>query len=143
MGIAGNAAITNHDIGLVGKDGRNQPGNVGPFVLAIGIGVDDDIRASGKRRIKATLEGGGQAPVAAMADDMVGAEPPGDIGRAIVAAIVDHQHFDPVDPVDPARQRHQRLGQGLGLVEAGNLNDQLGHGAPPLRRSNYRPVTQC
>ena len=130
MGVVAHAAITDHQIGFVRHNRRNQRGDVLADILPIGVGVDDDISASRKRSINAALKGGGQPAVAAVADYVMDSEPAGDIGSAIVAAIVDHQHFDHVHPGQTPGQRDQRFRQAFRLVETRDLDDQLSHVAP-------------
>src|SRR5690606_41859492 len=58
------------DVRFSGDDWRDEPGDVGAFVLSVGIGVDDDVRAGGESRVDSAAEGGGESPVAAMAHDV-------------------------------------------------------------------------
>ena len=109
---------------------RDQLGNVFTGILAIGIGVDDDVCASGQRRINAALECSCKTAVAAVMDDVVYPEPARDIGGAIVAAIVNHQHFDNVHPGQAPGQGNQRVRQAFSLVETRDLDDQLRHLCP-------------
>ena len=50
-----------------------------------------------------------------------------DVRCPVAGSIVDDQCFYLIDPLDLARQVCQRFWQCVGLVEAGNLDDQL-HG---------------
>ena len=52
-------------------------------------------------------DGEGEAPVAAVADNVFHAKSARDFGGAVMAAIIDHQHFDSIYPVDPPGQGHQ------------------------------------
>ena len=60
-------------------------------------------------------------------DDVVDAVRPRHLRGGVVGAVVDHQPLDAVDAGDPPRQVGQRGGQRLGFVQAGNLDDELGH----------------
>ena len=83
-----------------------------------------------QRCVNAAAEGGGEAAVAAVADHVVHAPAARHLGGAVAAAVVDDQELDRVDPLDPPGKRGDRFGQRAGLVEAGYLDDQLGHVAP-------------
>ncbi len=60
-----------------------------------------------------------------MRDDVVDAERPGDLDRAVAAAVVDHEPLDDVDARDLAGQIGDGERQRLLLVEARDLDDQL------------------
>src|SRR5690606_345291 len=121
---------SDNDVRFSGDDWRDEPGDVGAFVLSVGIGVDDDVRARGESRVDSAAEGGGEAPVAAMAHDVLHAPPASDLGGGVRAPIVDHEEFDRVDAVDPPGQGGDGVGKGASFVETRNLDDQLGHDAP-------------
>src|SRR5690554_534147 len=60
-----------------------------------------------------------------MADDMIHAALAGYIHGAIGGAVIDDQPLDLGNTRHLARQISQRRGEGMFLVEAGNLNDQF------------------
>src|SRR6185312_540526 len=62
-----------------------------------------------------------------------------DLGGIVSGAIVDDQPFDRVETGDLARQLGQRDGQRLGLVKAGDLDDEF-HGGLFLVREPNRYV---
>ena len=134
MHVVGHAAVADHDVGVPGDHRGGDPGDVLAGVLAVGIGVYDHISAGGERDVEAALEGGGQPAVAPMTDDMVDAAATGDLGSTVAAAVVYHQHFDLVDSRDLPRQGSERGRQRGGFIEAGNLDDELGHRRASLNR---------
>ena len=99
-----------------------------PDVLVVGVGVDDEVGAELQRRVDAGHEGGGQALAAPEPDHVLHAVRARDLGRAVARPVVDDEHLDAVDARQASRQVAQRARKRLGLVEAGDLDDQLGHG---------------
>jgi hypothetical protein len=65
------------------------------------------------------------SPIARQPHDVMHAQRRGHCGRAVAAAVVDHQVFDRIDPGQRPRQRRHRLRQRALLVIAGNLDDAL------------------
>ena len=117
-------------------------------VLVVGVGVDDHVGAELERRVEPGREGARQPGVHGEAQQIGRAGAPRDLGRAVGRAVVDDEGLDDVDAGNAARQRRQRLGEHLLLVEARDLDDELPHrvdrratlaaeprGAPALRRS--------
>ena len=119
-----------------------QQRDVAAGVLVVGVGVDDVVGAQLERGVDAGSEGRGQPLAAAEADHVVDAAGAGDLGRAVARAVVDHQPLDDVDAGDGGRQVAQRAGERLGLVQARDLDDQLGH-APTSRSMTPSQVTSA
>lgn len=95
------------------------------MVLVIGIGVDDDIRATCQTGFDTRREGIGKATIAGMSYDVVNAVFLGDLDRFIRASVIDDQLFDAVEVCDGPRQITQRYRQCFGFVVARNLDNQL------------------
>src|SRR5690606_2412798 len=66
-----------------------------------------------------------QTTIALLPHDIVSAMIACDVGGAVGRSIVDHQDFDAIDTVDPSRNGGDGRRQRLGLVVAGDLDDQL------------------
>ena len=71
------------------------------------------------------LEAGGEALVVRQPDDVVDAAGARDLDRLVARAVVDDQPFDRVEAVDLPREVGKDEREGLLLVEAGDLDDQL------------------
>ncbi len=99
----------------------------------VAVRIDDDVRAEGEAGIEARLEGGGEALVARVRDD-VRAEHRRDGGGLVRTAVVDDDDLNLVDAGDRLRQVGEDGGEALFLVVARYLNDQFHARAPP--RSN-------
>ncbi len=89
MFVPADATVADDDIRFTRGDRRDQRLDVVAMILAVGIGVDDDVSTRRERRVEARLKGGGEAPVAAVADDVVDAVLAGDLARSVGAAVVD------------------------------------------------------
>ena len=132
-------AVADHHVGVAGDDRRDELGDVGPVVLVVGVGVDDHVGAELQRRVQARLEARRQALVVGQADDVVDAVLARDLDRAVGRAVVDDQPLDDVEARQLARQVAQRDGEGLLLVQAGDLDDEL-HGDALTVRYRARGV---
>ena len=58
-------------------------------------------------------------------NDMICAGFAGDFNRVIFAAVINNKDFDLVKTLNGAGDQSQCLGEGLGLVVAGDLNDKF------------------
>ncbi len=125
MRIVGGAAVADDDVGAAVEDRRDDPGDILSDILTVGVGVDDDVGARRERGIDARAECGGETAVGAVAYDMVHAPHARDLCRIVGAAVVDDEDFDRVDTVDLAGQGRERRGEVFGLVQTGNLDDEL------------------
>ena len=119
------------------EDRSDDRGDILARILAVSIGIDDDIGARRQRCLDTRAERRSEATVGAVADDVMHPPHARNLRRVVGAAVVDHQYLDRVDAVDPARQRGERRGKVFSLVQAGNLDDQL-HRAP-LREAPAGP----
>ena len=99
--------------------------DVGAVVLVVGVGVDDHVRAELQRRVDAGLESGGQALVVRQAHEMVDAVGARDRDGVVGRAVVDDEPLDDVEALHRAGQVSERLRELVGLVEAGDLDDEL------------------
>jgi hypothetical protein len=118
-------AVADHHVGLARDDRSDQLGNVGAEVLVVGVGVDDHVGAELQAGIEAGLEGRGEPLVVGEADDVIDAVSPRHLDGVIGRAVVDHEPLDLFharDLTGEVSERGRKLG---GLVEAGNLNDEL------------------
>ena len=127
MGIVGDAAVTDHDIGTALDDRRDDGRDILARILAVGVGVDDNVGPGAQRGVEPRLEGGGKAAIGAVADDVMCAPHARDLRRVVGAAIVDDEDLDRIDSGNAARQRGERRRQILRLVQAGNLDNQFRH----------------
>jgi len=58
MRIVAYAAVSDDDIGFTGQNRRDQLADIAAFILIVGIGIDDDVRAFGQRLVDPGLESG-------------------------------------------------------------------------------------
>ena len=100
MGIVAHAAVADDDVRLAADDRRDQCCYVAAVILIVGVGVDDDVGAFGKRAVHPRAEGGGEAAVGAVADDVMDAQPRGDLAGFVPAAVVDDQILDDIHALD-------------------------------------------
>ena len=133
-------AILRPDVGLAGENRRDQARDVRARVLIVAVGVDDDVRAAGESVIDAGPESLRQALVALVPHDVMDAERLRHLDGAVAGAIVDDLQLEPLDSVVLAGNVRERLRQGLLLVEAGDLDDQL-YGRFHGQRHRRRPAT--
>jgi hypothetical protein len=94
-------------------------------VLVVGVGVDDDVGAELERGVEPGLEARGQALVVGEPDDVVDAVRARDLDGPVGRPVVDDQPLHDVEARDLAREVGQRDGEGLLLVQARDLDDQL------------------
>ena len=73
----------------------------------------------------AGLKAGGQPLVVRQAHEVIDAVRARDGDRVVGGAVVDDQPLHAIEALDLARQVGERLRELIGLVEAGNLNDEL------------------
>ena len=118
-------AVADDHVGAPLEDRRDELCDVRAVVLVVGVGVDDHVGAELQRGVDAGLEARRQALVVGQAHDVVDAVRARDRDRLVGRAVVDHQPLDDVEALDRARQVGERRGQLLGLVEAGDLDDEL------------------
>jgi hypothetical protein len=120
-------AIADDDVVPPGLQRLDQPRDLVPAILVIGIGVDDEVGALAQRGVDTGRERGGQAALAIEADHMMHAMRVRDVRGPVGGPVVDDQVFDHVD----ARQRSRQIGQCRrqrgGLVQTRNLDDEFGH----------------
>ena len=93
------------------------------MVLVVSVRVDDHIGAQAQAGIQPSHEAGCQSHVPRQAHDVVGPGGLGRLGSPIQAAIVDHQRLDGLDFGELPGQGLQGLGDILGFVVAGDLDD--------------------
>ena len=125
MGDLRNWSLADHDLRPAFDDRSNEIGNTGGVILVVGIGVDDDVGAEPQRLLDPRHKGFREPVIIGETKDMVCPGGFRDLGGAVRRAVVDHQPLDAVEACDLARQRGQRLGQLLRLVEARDLDNQL------------------
>ncbi len=119
--------VADDHVGPPGQHRRDQVGDGIPGVLAVGVGVDDDVGPQPQAGVDARLEGAGQPQVLRVADDVVDTVGRGHFGRGVMAAVVDDQRLDAINARHAPRQVGQRPRQHLGFVVAGNLDNEF-HG---------------
>ena len=105
----------------------SELGDVGAAVLIVCISVDYDIGAQPQARIESGHEANRQAAVHRMAHHMVNAVLACDLRRIVGRSVIDDQPFHRVEASDFTGQVSQRDSQCLGLIEAGDLDDEF-HG---------------
>jgi hypothetical protein len=149
MGVGGDAAVADDDVGAALQDRLDKRGDVAAVILVIGVGVDDDVGALGQRPVEPRAEGRGKPAVGPVLDDVADAEAGGNLGGGVAAAVVDDQIFDLVDAFDRLRLGGDGRRQMIAFVEARNLDDQL-HWPPRLpigtvcdRKWIEKPLTSC
>jgi hypothetical protein len=121
----GHVAVADHHVGGSGDNRGDELRDIGAAVLVVRVGVDDHVGPQLQRRVHAGLECAREPLVVGQANDVLDAERARDVDRRVGRAVVDHEPLDRVEAVEPARQIGQRGRQLLGLVLAGNLDDQL------------------
>jgi hypothetical protein len=120
------------------EDRLHQGGNAGSGVLIVGVGVDDHIGAELEGALEPRHECPRQALMVLEHQHMIRAMLAGHGRRAVAAAIVNDEPFHHFETVYRLGQVAQRRRERVGLVETGNLNDQL-HGSALAR--GFRPWT--
>jgi hypothetical protein len=120
-------AIGDDDVGATGEDRLHQVADALLRVLVVAVGVHDDVGAQLQRPLHAVVEGAAQTPVPRVPHEVRDAVLLRDLDRAIRRAVVDDHDDDLVDPVDLLRDRREDRGQGLLLVQTGDL-DHEAHG---------------
>ena len=137
--MLGDLAVAHDHVRAAVQDRLDELGDVGAAVLVVGVGVDDHVGTQLQRRVDAGLEGGRQPLVVGQAHEVLDAEGAGDLDRAVAGAVVDDEPLDLVEARNLAWEVRERLGKLLGLVEAGNLDDQLHRSGdlPRLARTQY------
>ena len=118
-------AVADDDLGRPVDDRLHDLDDVGPDVLVVGVGIDDDVRAEAQRRVDAGDERRSEAAVAHEANDVIGAGLACRGDGAVRRAVVDHQRLDPAEAVDPFREIGNRTGDGRFFVVCGNLDDEF------------------
>ena len=113
-----------NDIRLTGENGRHELVDVRSLVLAVGIGVHDDIGSSGKGGLQPSHEGAGQSSMGTQLHDVVHSTLTRDLHGAVATAVIDNLPLDSIEPGKLFGQIRQSRGQLLLLVEARNLDDQ-------------------
>src|SRR3546814_17009937 len=114
MFIVGDAAVADDDVGAPVEDRGDDPGDILADILAVGVGVDDDVGARRERGIDTRTERGGKPAVGAVAHAMMHAPHAGDLPRIVVSAVVADGDFVRVDAVAPARPRGAPPGGATG-----------------------------
>ena len=113
-------AVADDHVGVAARAiGRDEGGDVVGGVLVVGVGVDDHVGAELEAGVEAGLEGVGEALVVGELHDVVDAELPGDLDRAVGGAVVDDQ---PLDDVEPSTSR------GRAPSEIGSWSSSLRQG---------------
>ena len=118
-------AVADDHVGAALHDRRDELGDVVAGVLVVAVGVDDDVGAELQARVEAGLEARREALVVRQPDDVVDAAGARDLDRPVARPVVDDQPFDRVESVDLPREVGKDEREGLLLVEAGDLDDQL------------------
>ncbi len=124
-------AVADDHVGAALEDRAHEARDVGPVVLVVGVGVDDHVGAELQAGVEAGLEGAGEPLVVGERDDVVDAVAARDGDRLVAGAVVDDQPLHGVEALELARQLGERQRQRLGLVPAGDLDDEL-HGPKPI-----------
>ena len=132
-------AVGDDDVGRALDDRPHEVGDALLRVLVVAVGVDDDVGAELQRVVDAVLEGAGQSLVAGVPDEVGHAEGAGDLDRPVGGAVVDDDDDDLVDALDRPRDRLQDRREGLLLVQARHLHDEL-HGHS-IRDGSARAAT--
>jgi hypothetical protein len=92
-------------------------------ILAVPVRVDDDFGPQLERLLQSVGERRRQPTILRVTQDVVSPVRAGDLRRSVGTSIIDDQDFYPVHPVDRPWHVGQDNREVLGLVEAGNLND--------------------
>jgi len=117
---------------------HHEPGDVRAVVLVVGIGVHDHIGPELQAGVQTRLESRRQTLVVRQAHDVVDPVCACHRDRLIGRSVVDDQPFHRIEALERARQVRERPGELIGLVEAGNLNDELHYlvaPSPPCGRA--------
>ena len=104
MGILGHAPVADHDICPPVQYRLDQRGDVRAFILSVGVGVHDDVGASGQTGIEPGLKRVGKPAIAAMTHDVMHTPLASQLDRIVVRPIIDDQDLDLVDASNDARQ---------------------------------------
>jgi hypothetical protein len=101
--------ITNDYVCFLSKNRSHEQRNFLTGVLAIRIGVHDNIGTYCERCVHSALESGGESSIAAMPNDVVHTAAVCDFEGSIRAAIVDYEGLNRINPIDSSRQSGDRV----------------------------------
>ena len=123
-----------NEVGLVVEDGPDQLRDLGAVVLAVSVGVDDDVRTHREGGLEAGPEARCEALVLLEADDRVGTGTPGFLDRPIRRAVIDDEDFDGVDTGDGPGNLTDDGRDRLFFIVGRDHYDEF-HGVPLFRES--------
>jgi len=123
--VGAGVAVPQHDIRAALDDGAHEIGDGTAAILVVAIGIDNDIGPCGDGVLDPGLKAARQPLVALLAQDVVHAEPSGDLDGVIGRAVIHDLDFDRADPLDLARDSGQDRRQRALLVQAGDLDDEF------------------
>jgi hypothetical protein len=115
--------VADDDLGFLPEDRLHELGDLRLRVLVVPVGVHDDVRTVQQRVVDAVTERAGETHVRRVVHEVLDAVLLGDLDGAVGAAVVDHQDLDLVDAVDLSRDGVDDAGEGVLLVEAGDLDE--------------------
>jgi hypothetical protein len=122
-----NVAIADDDVGVAREQRPEQPGDVVAGVLIVRVGVDDVVGIELQRGVETRGKRRREAFASPETDDVLHAVSARDLDRVVGRAVVDHENLDAIDARNLARHVGQRGRQRRRLVEARDLDNELGH----------------
>ncbi len=142
-------AGTDHDLGRSRQDRGDELRDVIGAVLVVGVRVDDDVSACVDGGFEANEEGPGETLMAREADDVIDAVRSRDLGRPILARVIDDSATRRCQYREAGGGERRGSPGGLFLVVTGDLNDQFhrltaalrGHGSLDMP-DDCEPSTQ-
>ena len=117
--------VADYDIRRAIQNGSAQGWNFLPGILIVAVSIDDNVRTEIEAGVYAGPECARQAAPCLVTNDIIDPCFPGDLGRAVGAAIINDQNPDLINTVNVSWNIRNGLPQGLFFVETRNLDDEL------------------
>ena len=125
MLITQRLTVANDQVCLVGKDGGDQLADLAARILVVRVGVDDDVRPEGERKLHTADERARETAVAAVPQDVIRATFQRHVGSVISRTVIYHQYYHFVNPGKLPRDIGKHHRQMPGFVVGRDLDDEF------------------
>ena len=117
--------VADDDVGPPLQNRLDQPSDILPPILVVGVCVDDDVSTGSQRCLQPRQEGDGQPSILRQMNDVMHLQLPRHLDGAVGAAVVHHQILDLINARKRTGEITHRLGKGGFFVVARNLDDEF------------------